>query len=97
MRGATFDKLPAGTVEDLLKPENAAQLRTILQHHVVVSTYKPADLTSGMSLSMLDGGPTTVTRQGEDLRVDGPKVLAVVPAGNGIVYVVDAVLLPKAP
>jgi len=92
---AAFDKLPPGTVENLLKPENAAQLRTILQHHVAVSTYQPADLTSGLSLSMLDGGPTTITRQGDEITVDGAKVIAVVPAGNGMVYVVDAVLLPK--
>jgi uncharacterized surface protein with fasciclin (FAS1) repeats len=92
---AAFDKLPPGTVETLLKPENAAQLRTILQHHVLVSTYKSTDLTAGLSLSMLDGGPTTVSRQGAEITVDGAKVLAAVPAGNGIVYVIDAVLLPR--
>lgn len=91
---AAFDKLPAGTVDNLLKPENGAQLRTVLQHHVAVSVYQPDDLTSGLSLSMLDGGPTTVTREGQDLRIDGAKVLATVRAGNGIVYVLDAVLLP---
>ena len=46
-----FDKLPAGTVETLLKPENLSQLRTVLRHHVMVSTYKPGDLTDGLKLS----------------------------------------------
>lgn len=92
---AAFDKLPAGTVDNLLKPENLAQLQTILQHHVVVTTYKPEDLTDGLSLSMLAGGSVTVTRQGSDILVGGAKVLGSVPAGNGIVYVIDGVMLPK--
>ncbi len=91
---AAFDKLPAGTVDNLLKPENLAQLRTVLQHHVAVSTYQPGQLTDGLSLSMLDGGPTKVTHQGEEITIDGAKVLAVVPAANGIVYVLDGVLVP---
>lgn len=44
---------------------------------------------------MLDGGPTTVTRQGEAITVDGARVPPFVPAGNGIVYVVDAVCFPR--
>jgi uncharacterized surface protein with fasciclin (FAS1) repeats len=92
---SAFDKLPAGTVETLLKPENLVQLRTILRHHVMVSTYKPEALTDGLKLSMLDGGPTTVTRQGSDIFIDGAKVLGSAPASNGIVYIVDAVMVPK--
>ncbi|MFN8652581.1 MAG: fasciclin domain-containing protein [Gemmatimonadales bacterium] len=91
---SAFDKLPAGTVETLLKPENIGQLRTVLQHHVIVTTYKPEALTDGMSLSMLDGGPITVTRKGDDITVGGAKVLGSVPAGNGYVYVIDGVLVP---
>lgn len=90
-----FDKLPAGTVETLLKPESLIQLRTILRHHVMLSTYQLADLTDGLQLSMLDGGPTTVTRQGNDIFVDGAKVLGAAPASNGMVIIVDAVLVPK--
>ena len=90
-----FDKLPAGTVETLLKPESLVQLRTILRHHVMLSTYKLEDLTDGLRLSMLDGGPTTVTRQGNDIFVDGARVLGAAPASNGMVIIVDAVLQPK--
>ncbi len=92
---AAFDKLPAGTVETLLKPDNLVQLRTILRHHVMLSTYQLADLTDGLQLAMLDGGPTTVTRQGNDIFVDGAKVLGAAPASNGMVILVDAVLQPK--
>ena len=94
---AAFDKLPPGTVETLLKPENAAQLKTILLHHVMVSSYAQNDLTDGLSLAMLAGGPTMVKRQGEEITIDGAKVLAAVKAGNGMVYVVDAVIVPAAP
>jgi uncharacterized surface protein with fasciclin (FAS1) repeats len=80
---AAFDKLPAGTVETLLKPENAAQLKTILLHHVMVSSYDQKDLTDGLSLAMLAGGPTTVKRQGDEITVDGASPRPV-KAGNGM-------------
>lgn len=92
---AAFEKLPAGTVETLLKPENAGQLRTVLLHHVLTSVYTPEQITDGMTLPMLDGGPVTVARNGDEIVVDGAKVLASVRAGNGMVYVVDGVFLPK--
>jgi uncharacterized surface protein with fasciclin (FAS1) repeats len=94
---AAFDKLPPGTVETLLRPENAGQLRTILLHHVLATVYEPADLTDGTVLAMLAGGPATVQRVGDDVLVDGARVVAVVRGGNGIVYVVDSVLLPREP
>lgn len=92
---AAFDALPAGTVENLLKPENLGQLRSILLHHVMVSVYEPAAIKDGMSLSMLEGGPTTAGRNGDRITIDGANVIASVRAGNGIVHVIDAVLLPK--
>jgi uncharacterized surface protein with fasciclin (FAS1) repeats len=90
-----FDKLPAGTVETLLKPENSAQLKTILLHHVLVSAYGESELTDGLSLPMFDGGPATVSRQGDKISIDGANVIATVRASNGMLYIVDAVLLPK--
>jgi uncharacterized surface protein with fasciclin (FAS1) repeats len=92
---AAFDKLPAGTVETLLKPENVAQLRTVLRHHVAISTYKLSELTDGLQLPMLDGGPVTVKRQGDDVTIDGAKIVGTVPAANGVVFVVDGVMVPK--
>lgn len=91
---AAFDELPPGTVETLLKPESAAQLRTILLHHVTTSAFGLGDLTNGMEVGMVDGGPVKVEREGESVRVGGAKVLASVRASNGWVHVIDAVLQP---
>lgn len=92
---AAFEALPAGTVENLLKPENLGQLRSILLHHVMVSVYEPSAIRDGMSLSMLEGGPTTASKSGDQITIDGANVIASVRAGNGIVHVIDKVLLPK--
>jgi len=91
---AAFDKLPKGTVDDLLKPENVNQLRGILHHHVTTSVFEVADLTDGMTLGMADGGSVTVKKTGNDVTVDGAKIIASVRGSNGIVHVVDGVILP---
>lgn len=93
---AAFDKLPKGTVEDLLKPANVDKLRGILQHHVTTSVFEAADLTDGMTLSMADGGSVTIKKSGNDITVDGAKVVASVRGSNGIVHVIDAVIVPAA-
>jgi len=93
---AAFDKLPAGTVDNLLKPENQGQLRDVLLHHVITSVYEPKDLQDGATLSMLAGGPAHVSRQGDEITIDGAKVIASVRAGNGMVYVIDGVMVPKS-
>lgn len=92
---AAFDKLPAGTVETLLKPESASQLRTILLHHVIVTAYEPAQLTDGLVLTMLAGGPVTVKKSGDEVTIDGARVIGSARAGNGMLYIVDGVLLPR--
>ena len=93
---AAFEKLPAGTVETLLKPENAGQLRTILLHHVTTSAFDASDLTDGMEIGMVDGGPVTVKRDGDAVTIGGARIVASVRGSNGWVHVVDAVLLPAA-
>lgn len=93
---AAFDKLPAGTVDNLLKPENVNQLRGVLQHHVTTSVYDVADLTDGMTLGMADGGSVTIKKSGNDVTVDGAKILGSVRGSNGMVHVVDAVIVPAA-
>lgn len=93
---AAFDKLPKGTVDDLLKPENIDKLRGILQHHVTTSVFVAADLTDGMTLSMADGGSVTIKKTGDEITVDGAKVVGSVRGSNGIVHVVDAVIVPPA-
>ena len=92
---SAFAKLPAGTVDDLLKPENKSKLAGILQHHVAVAVYSPDMLTDGMTLSMVDGGNAKITRKDGAVYIDKGKIIATIPATNGIVHVVDEVILPQ--
>lgn len=92
---AAFDKLPAGTVEDLLKPEKKEALADILQYHVAVAVYKPEMLQDGQVINMANGGNVTIGVKDGKITVNGANVIATVPATNGIVHVIDGVLLPK--
>ena len=92
---ATFSQLPAGTVEDLLKPDKKETLQDILQYHVAVGVYKPEMLQDGQVISMANGGNVTIGFKDGKMTVNGANVLATIPASNGIVHVIDGVLLPK--
>ncbi len=92
---AAFDALPAGTVEDLLKPENKETLATILKHHVAAGNYDKDFLKNFKKLGMADDTNALVTVEGDDVFVGGAKIVATVKATNGIVHVVDAVILPE--
>lgn len=92
---AAFDQLPAGTLDNLVKPENREQLTGILYHHVQVSIYSKERLATMGKLMMFDSKPETIEMKGSDLYIGGAKVLAEVRASNGVVYVIDKVLLPK--
>lgn len=91
---AAFGKLPAGAVDDLLKPENNAQLRRVLYHHVMTSVYEVGELQDGQVLSMVDGAPATVSRKGGDTYIGDAKIIGTARASNGIVHIVDGVVLP---
>lgn len=92
---AAFDKLPAGTVEGLLKPEKKDDLTTILQYHVSLGVFKPDMFQDGQSIGQVDGGNITITKKEDGLYVNGTaKIIASIPAANGIVHVIDGVLLP---
>jgi uncharacterized surface protein with fasciclin (FAS1) repeats len=91
---AAFDKLPAGTVDNLLKPENNGQLRRVLYHHVMTSVYEVAELQDGQVLSMVDGAPATVSKKGSDTYLGDAKIIGTARASNGIVHIVDGVILP---
>lgn len=94
---AAFEKLPAGTVEGLLKPEKKDDLIDILQYHVSVGVFKEDMLQDGQSIGQVNGGNITITKKDGKLMINGvANVIATVPASNGIVYVIDAVLLPPA-
>jgi uncharacterized surface protein with fasciclin (FAS1) repeats len=93
---AAFDKLPAGTVENLLKPENLDQLDNILQYHVTVSTFQTESLRDGMTLSMAQGGRVAIShKDGKIVLNDSAVIVGSVNASNGIVHVIDGVLLPQ--
>jgi uncharacterized surface protein with fasciclin (FAS1) repeats len=92
---AAFDKLPAGTIDGLLKPEKKDDLIDILQYHVSVGVYKEDMLQEGQVIGQVNGGNITITKRDGKIIVNGvANVVAAVPASNGIVYVIDAVLLP---
>lgn len=93
---AAFDKLPAGTVDNLLKPESKADLTGILTYHVVAGSLKAADLTDGQKLKTVNGAELTVSIKEGKVMIDGANVTAAdLTAGNGVVHVLDAVVMPK--
>ncbi len=92
---AAFDKLPAGTVEDLLKPEKKQDLENILGYHTYVGTLKTEYMADGQEFDMVFGGKVKITKQGEKTLVNGSEVLASIETSNGIIHVINDVLLPK--
>lgn len=92
---AAFDALPAGTVESLLKPENKGKLQDILQHHVAVAVYKTENFYDGQVLGMVDGNNVTFSVKDGKVMIGDANIVASVPASNGIIHVVDKVILPQ--
>lgn len=92
-----FAALPAGTVEDLVKPENKEKLTAILLLHVVPGQVMAADI-AGKVIDAATAGGATVHVDGTDgVTVDGAKVVtADIACTNGVIHVIDTVLLPKA-
>lgn len=94
---AAFDKLPAGTVEGLLKADKKEALQDILQYHVAVGVYKADALQDGQVLGEVNGGNITITKKDGKTIINGTAtIIASVPASNGIIHIIDAVLLPPA-
>jgi uncharacterized surface protein with fasciclin (FAS1) repeats len=97
-----FAALPAGTVDTLLAPENQAQLAAVLTYHVVPSKVLSSDLSDGATVTTVQGQPLTVGVQGDAVTLTDASgntasvVQADVEAGNGVVHVIDHVLLPAA-
>lgn len=106
---AAFDKLPAGTVETLLKPENLKTLQTVLTYHVVGGKLNSGDIAKAIkegngkaTLKTVSGGTLTAAMKGKDLYLtdengNSSKVtIADVNQSNGVIHVVDTVVLPKS-
>jgi uncharacterized surface protein with fasciclin (FAS1) repeats len=93
---AAFDALPKGTVEGLLKPESKDKLTSILTYHVVAGNVLSSQLTDGQKVKTLNGQELTVAIKGGVVTINGAKVIAADLAGsNGVIHVVDGVILPK--
>ena len=92
-----FAKLPAGTVEDLLKPENKAKLVAILTYHVVPGKIMAADVKT-MKAKTVNGQELSIKAEDGTVTVDNAGVVKTdVTAANGVIHVIDAVVLPPAP
>ena len=92
-----FNKLPAGTVDGLMKDDKKADLQNILEYHVAVGVYKTANMQDGQKINMANLGDITLSVKDGKVVVNGTaNIVASIPAANGIIHVVDAVLLPPA-
>lgn len=93
---AAFDKLPAGTVEDLLKPENKDKLADILEYHVSVGVFTEDMLRDGQKIGQVNSQNIVIAKEGSSIKVNGKaNIVGTVRASNGIIYVIDEVLLPE--
>ncbi len=91
---AAFEQLPEGTLDELLKPENKNKLARIIKFHASPGKYTTNMLRDGMQLFQASGHYIKVEKKGNDTYVHGAKILGSVEASNGIIHVVDKVLLP---
>lgn len=93
---AAFDKLPAGTVDKLLKPEMKADLTKVLTYHVVPGSFKAADLKDGQKLKTVQGQELTVSVKDGKVMINGATVtIPDVISSNGVTHVIDAVVMPR--
>ena len=98
---AAFAKLPAGAVDTLVKPENKATLTRILTYHVVPGKLEASELTDGKTLKTVEGEELTVKRSGDTVMIIDSKggsstvTIPNVNQSNGVIHVVDAVLMPS--
>jgi len=94
---AAFAKLPAGTLADLLKPENKAKLQAILTYHVVPGKVMASQVTKMKSAKTVNGESLKITVNGGTVMVGNAKVVKTdIEASNGVIHVIDTVLLPAA-
>jgi uncharacterized surface protein with fasciclin (FAS1) repeats len=92
---AAFDKLPKGTVEGLLKPEKKEDLKGILEYHTYVGALKTDYMSDGQEFEMVNGGKVKITIKDNKTFVNGSEIVASIPTSNGIIHVINDVLLPK--
>ena len=92
-----FDKLPKGTLDDLMKADKKADLQNILQYHVTTSALKADFFTDGQTIGMVNGDNITINvKDGKIMLNNSATIIASVQASNGMIHIIDAVLLPPA-
>ncbi|SPH18584.1 Immunogenic protein MPB70 [Defluviimonas aquaemixtae] len=91
---AAFAALPEGTVEELLKPENKEKLTAVLTYHVVPGKVMSSDLKNGMTAATVNGADVTIMTEGGVSVNDAAVTTADVEASNGVIHVIDKVILP---
>lgn len=90
-----FGRLPDGTVENLLKPENIDQLRAILTYHVVPGEVLAADVVKLSEAATVNGEDIDIAVEGSTVMINNAKVVAAdIMASNGVIHVIDTVILP---
>jgi transforming growth factor-beta-induced protein len=93
---AAFAKLPAGTVENLLKPENKAKLQAILTYHVVPGAVRSSEVVKLKTAKTVNGQSVKIHAADGSVRIDGATVVkADIETSNGVIHVIDSVILPK--
>jgi uncharacterized surface protein with fasciclin (FAS1) repeats len=91
-----FAKLPAGTIEELLKPENKAKLQRILTYHVVAGKVMAADVMKMKSAKAVSGDSITIAARNGGVMADNSRVVKTdIAASNGVIHVIDTVMMPK--
>jgi len=92
-----FNLLPAGTVDALLKPEKKADLVDLLQYHVSVGVFKAESLQDGQTIGEVNGDNIKITRKDGKIMINGTAtIIASIPASNGIIHIIDRVLITPA-
>jgi transforming growth factor-beta-induced protein len=93
---AAFAKLPAGTVENLLKPENKAKLKNILTYHVVAGKVDAKTAVTLNDATMLNGQKAAIKVSGKNVSIGGANISTTdIMTSNGVIHVIDSVMLPK--
>lgn len=93
---AAFEKLPAGTVEGLLKPEKKDALVDILGYHTYVGVLKTNYLSDGQRFEQVNGGHVTIGKKDGKVTVNGTEIVTSITTSNGVIHVINDVLLPPS-
>jgi uncharacterized surface protein with fasciclin (FAS1) repeats len=94
---AAFDKVPKETLDKLMRNENKTQLQDILQYHVYVGSLKTEMIEDGQSLNQVNGDNIIISKKNGKVMINNTATITTsIPAANGIIHIIDAVLLPPS-